>query len=95
MGLGLGPYYQNVTRLIGIESLRYRNKLFSTSPKVFELDVYACAGEMAELLNCHLSSQSGLNAIRNKYVHCRMACVHPLLNLPVNYPPSVRPNCSQ
>jgi len=55
MGLGLGPYYQNVTRLIHIESLRHR-QLFAKSPQVLELDVYACAGEMAELLNTHLGN---------------------------------------
>ena len=53
---------------------------------MLELDVYACSNEMSRLFMEHMDNKNGLNAIRNKYSHCRMATMHPLLNLSVNYP---------
>ena len=51
-----------------------------------ELDVMKCALEMESL---QLMLMEGpLDALRNKYKHSSMACIHPLIGLVVKYPSS-------
>jgi hypothetical protein len=80
------PHEQKLVELINLEAIQDR-QLFAQKPEILEIDVYMCANDLDQLPTKYLADDCRLTAIRSKYSHNRMVLVHPLLNLPVRYPP--------
>jgi hypothetical protein len=83
--MGLGPKEEALSILISGEALKNYSE-FEQVPNGLSLDLNCCINDMQELKPMIMNGAS-LKALRNKYGHHSMACIHPLLGLTINYPP--------